>query len=306
MELLYLLEGIRTPFWDTVLGAITLFGEETLFILLAVILFWCVDKRGGYYMMATGFIGVVANQFLKLWFRIPRPWVRDPNFTIVESAREAASGYSFPSGHTQAVMSSLGVPAVITKKPWLRIACIALIALTAFSRMYLGVHTPADVGVSLIVGAVLLAAIYPVFYAKGNAVKRIYILFTCMIGLAVLFLLFTELYPFPADIDAENYESGIKNAYTMLGVSLALLISLHIDRKYIRFKTQAPLWAQLIKVVGGLALLMLIRILLKQPLLTVFGGHHAADAIRYFLMMLFAGCIWPLTFKLYQDKGKKS
>lgn len=168
MELLYLLEGIRTPFWDTVLGAITLFGEETLFILLAVILFWCVDKRGGYYMMATGFIGVVANQFLKLWFRIPRPWVRDPNFTIVESAREAASGYSFPSGHTQAVMSSLGVPAVITKKPWLRIACIALIALTAFSRMYLGVHTPADVGVSLIVGAVLLAAIYPVFLRQGQ------------------------------------------------------------------------------------------------------------------------------------------
>ena len=50
--------------------------------------------------MTVGFFGTLVNQFLKLVCRVPRPWVRDPNFTIVEAARADATGYSFPSGHT--------------------------------------------------------------------------------------------------------------------------------------------------------------------------------------------------------------
>ena len=45
---------------------------------------------------------------MKLSFQIPRPWVLDPNFTIVEQAREAATGYSFPSGHSQSAVGTFG------------------------------------------------------------------------------------------------------------------------------------------------------------------------------------------------------
>lgn len=304
MELLYWFESIRMPFLDTLFSYVTLFGEESLFILIAVIMMWCVDKRAGYYMLTVGFLGNVANAFLKLCFRIPRPWVHDPNFTIVESAREAATGFSFPSGHTQAAFATLGVPARITKILWLRIVLIALLVLVPISRMYLGVHYPSDVGISILVGLVLLFTLYPVFYGKGASPKRMYILFSLMALLSVAFLLFVELYSFPTDLDADNYESGVKNAYTMLGCAIALLPSYYIDQKYVHFKTEAPLWGQVLKVALGLAIALAIRMVLKQPLLNLFGGHHVADAVRYFLMMLFAGGLWPMTFKFFS--GKKS
>ena len=105
MSFLYLLEKIRVPGLNELMLAVTQLGEETAFLVIALIVFWCVDKRKGYFLMSVGFLGTMANQFLKLLCRVPRPWVRDPDFTILEQAREAASGYSFPSGHTQTAVS---------------------------------------------------------------------------------------------------------------------------------------------------------------------------------------------------------
>lgn len=91
MSFLYWLESIRCPFLDAVMQAFTCFGEELAFLLLALTIFWCVSKEEGYYLLFVGFFGTVLNQFLKLLCRIPRPWVRDPSFTIVESARSGAA-----------------------------------------------------------------------------------------------------------------------------------------------------------------------------------------------------------------------
>ena len=121
MELLYTLENIRTPLLDTVMGLVTNLGGEAVFIAAAIIVFWCLSKSCGYYMMTVGFAGTIINQFLKLWFRIPRPWVKDPGFTIVESARAEATGYSFPSGHTQNAFAVFGAPARYFKSTALRI-----------------------------------------------------------------------------------------------------------------------------------------------------------------------------------------
>jgi len=125
MQLLYALAKLRTPFLDTVLGALTNCGGEIVFMAVAIIVFWCVSKSCGYYMLTVGFVGTIVNQFLKLVFRIPRPWVKDPNFQIVESARAEATGYSFPSGHTQNVFASFGCLGRWTKRTWLRVACAA-------------------------------------------------------------------------------------------------------------------------------------------------------------------------------------
>lgn len=97
MSFLYWLESIRCPFLDAVMQAFTCFGEELAFLLLALTIFWCVSKEEGYYLLFVGFFGTVLNQFLKLLCRIPRPWVRDPDFTIVESARRTPSARSAES-----------------------------------------------------------------------------------------------------------------------------------------------------------------------------------------------------------------
>lgn len=305
MELLYALESIRTPLLDTVMSLVTNLGGESVFIAAAIIVFWCVSKSCGYYMLTVGFAGTVLNQFLKLWFRIPRPWVQDPNFTIVESARAEATGYSFPSGHTQNAFAVLGAPARYCKSTALRIIFVLLIALTAFSRMYLGVHTPLDVGVSLCIGTVLVFAIYPVFRDMDSKPKTVYIIYAAFIGAAAMFTLFVELYDFPADIDEENYASGLKNAYMILFCSVGLLLTFHIDRRYIKFPTQAVWWAQIIKVVVGLALVLAVKAVLKAPLLSLFGGHSVAHGVRYFIVIVIAGILWPMTFKFFAQLGKK-
>lgn len=305
MELLYALESIRTPFLDKLMGLVTNLGGEAVFIVAAIVVFWCLNKSCGYYMMTVGFAGTIINQFLKLWFRIPRPWVKDPNFTIVESARAEATGYSFPSGHTQNAFAVFGSPARFFKNTALRIIFIFLIALTAFSRMYVGVHTPLDVGVSLIVGTILVSVIYPFFRDMDKNPKKVYIIFGIFIVLAAAFVAFVELYDFPADIDAENYASGLKNAYMILFCAIGLMLTFFIDTKYVHFHTQAVWWAQIIKVVVGLAILLALKSVLKAPLLALFGGHSVAHGVRYFIVILFAGIVWPMTFKFFAKLGKK-
>ena len=123
MELLYFFEGLRNPVLDAFFALITHLGEETLFIIAGLLFFWCIDKLEGYYLLTVGLSGTVINQFLKLIFRVPRPWMKDPGFTIVESARAEATGYSFPSGHTQ---SAVGIFAAIARWHCSLCACALL------------------------------------------------------------------------------------------------------------------------------------------------------------------------------------
>ena len=109
MTFLKMLESIRTPFWDQVAAAVTLLGEETFFMLVGLALVWCFDKRWGFRLLFVGLTGTVLNQLLKAVFLIPRPWVIAPEFTIVEAARAGATGYSFPSGHTQSAACVLEI-----------------------------------------------------------------------------------------------------------------------------------------------------------------------------------------------------
>ena len=160
MTFLKMLESIRTPFWDQVAAAVTLLGEETFFMLVGLALVWCFDKRWGFRLLFVGLAGTVLNQLLKAVFLIPRPWVIDPEFTIVEAARAGATGYSFPSGHTQSAACVLGMLALWVRDRVFTAVCVLGVLAVAFSRMYLGVHTPLDVGVSLITGAATVA-VYP-------------------------------------------------------------------------------------------------------------------------------------------------
>ncbi len=390
MSLLYYLESIREPILDGFFSLITQFGEETLFIVFGLLLFWCVNKKEGYYLLGVGLMGTIFNQWLKLLFRVPRPWILDPSFSIVESARAGATGYSFPSGHTQAMgtifnqwlkllfrvprpwildpsfsivesaragatgysfpsghtQASIGVYGAIarwTKRPGVRLLCIALCVLVPLSRMYLGVHTPWDVGVSACIALALVFALYPLvhngcekprcmrllfggmtalavgylafvhFYPACIALALVFalyplvhngcekprcmrLLFGGMTALAVGYLAFVHFYPFPADVDMANLAHGTKNAYTMLGSVLGVWLTWEMDRRFIHFDTDATLRVQVIKLLLGLTLLLGIKAGLKAPLRALLGGHYAADGLRYFLTVSFAGCIWPMTF----------
>ena len=306
MPFLYWLESIRTPALDAIMSTVTHIGEETFFLIIALLIFWCIDKKRGYALMLVGFLGIIVNQLLKLTFRIPRPWIKDPSFTVVENAVEEASGYSFPSGHTQNTVDTFGCVARGTKRLWLRIVCAVIIVAVAFSRMYLGVHTPLDVGVSLGIGALLILFVYPLLEKALDSRRAVWWVLGGVVALSVVFLLLTELYfPTVEDIDAHNLTSGQKNGYTMLGCSLAVIPVFALDRIKIKFDTRAPLLGQIFKLVLGAAIAFAIKELLRSPLEALFAGHMIARAVRYFLLVLFAGTLWPMTFPFWAKVGKK-
>ena len=295
MGLLYALESIRTPLLDKILGAVTYLGDELCFMVFAVGVFWCISKRMGYYLMTVGFFGTILNQFLKILCAVPRPWVKDPGFTIVESARAGASGYSFPSGHTQNAVTLYGGTARYTKTPWLRWVCIAVMVLICFSRMYLGVHTPLDVGVAAVTAVVLLFVLYPVMEHSDIRHGVMAAVIGGMLALAAGYLLFVSLYQFPADVDADNLAHGVENAWKLMGATVGLLAAWWLDMKFIHFDTRAVWYVQLIKLVGGLLLIVAIRAALKAPLAALLGAGPGG-AVRYAVMVLFAGAVWPMTF----------
>ena len=303
MSVLYLLESIRMPGLNEFMLLITRLGEETAFLAAALIVFWCVDKRRGYYLMSVGFIGTMANQFLKLACRVPRPWVVDENFTILEQAREAATGYSFPSGHSQNAVGTFGAIAATAKSRAVRWICIAVCVLVPLSRMYVGVHTPADVLVGSGMALLLVLLLKkPILENSGRTMPRLILL---MLLMAAALLAYVELWPFPADVDIHNLESGVKNAYTMLGCLAGIALVYPLERKYVNFSAKAPWQSQLVKILGGLTLVLVVKEGLRNPLDFLFAGHMAARAARYFLVVVTAGLLWPMTFRKLAKIGEK-
>lgn len=302
MEFLHLLENFRIPVLNEFMLAITYLGDEIAFLVVALIMFWCVDKRKAYYILSVGFLGTITNQFMKLLFRVPRPWILDENFTILEQAKEGAGGYSFPSGHSQNSVGTFGGIAAVTKNKAIKVLCIAVCILVPFSRMYIGVHTPADVLVGSAMAVALIFIMRPLIFGKDG--KYIPAVLVVMSATAVAYLCYVEFYPFPADIQTENLVSGTKNAYTLLGALLGFLVVYFVDEKWLRFPVKAVWWAQIIKTVLGLAVVLAIKEGLSKPLASLLG-QYPGRMVRYFLIVVFAGVIWPLTFRWFSSFKKK-
>ena len=86
---LHTLANLRLPALTWLLEKLTYLGDEKLFVVISLIVFWCFSKRGGLYMLTTGFGVSSIGQTLKLLFRIPRPWLLDPEMEsrVVPSAQ---------------------------------------------------------------------------------------------------------------------------------------------------------------------------------------------------------------------------
>lgn len=304
MSLLYFFESIRNPICDFFFSAITFLGGETVFLALAITVFWCVDKREGYYIFYTGLFGTLLNQALKLIFKVPRPWVKDPSFTIVESAREEATGYSFPSGHTQNATGTFGAIAAYdyTKRRRLRpvIFLSVLILLVALSRMYLGVHTPADVSVSFVIALILVFALRPFFTDERRFVSAMPYFTVAGWLFSAALVVYTHVLP-DAAADPVNLASARSNALALHGAALGIGLTWFLDNKWLDFRIGGRWYARIAQLAIGLAAVLLLKAGLRVPTeFLCFGRTGVARVVRYFLTVAFAGVIYPLTFPWFE------
>ena len=84
---------------------------NTVIVIMALI-YWCVSKDFGTYLL-RGFSGNrLVNGLLKVTVCAYRPWIRDARVVPYGDAITTATGYSFPSGHTMNAATIFGGGAV--------------------------------------------------------------------------------------------------------------------------------------------------------------------------------------------------
>ncbi len=297
------LEGIRSTFLDSFVQLVTRLGEEVIVLGVICILYWCINKESAYRLGFGFFLSGIAVQALKVSFRIERPWVLDKSLTPVSSARPAATGYSFPSGHTQSATSLYGyIAATVDKRcRWGKIIfaiMLLLIGAVGFSRMYLGVHTYFDVVASILVTALSLFAIiklWDIISMPENTLTVSVILGTVSVLLCVYSYILYKIGLVPLEQITDCFKSG--------GAGLGFAIGYYAERKYLNFSVSTEkLWHQLIKAALGIVGALVIKSLPKL----IAEGNLAVDFSRYLITVLWVIVIFPIIFKRFTKEKNGS
>ena len=270
LEILRHIQSIANPFFDFIFQLITICGEQVVLISIISIIYWTLDKKFGEYIAYAVLTSVLLNNTIKDIFKMKRPIGEEGIRTLRE---QPATGYSFPSGHTQSASSFYGAMAIYLKKRVMYIIATVMIILVGFSRLYLGVHYPKDVIVGGILGVLTSLVCYKLYNRFENK----------MLLYVITFVIFIPALTFAHSADF------IKGMGTYLG----FIIGIFIEKKYVIFSTEGSKGNKIIRVLLGVLILLVLQVGLKVllPSGTIFSF------IRYSLISLIGIGVYPMAFK---------
>lgn len=274
MEIIKLIQSISNPVLDLFFQLVTMMGEDTFFIFVTAVVYWCIDKELGYKLGFVTLTSASINFGIKDLLKIPRP-IGEPG---IRSLRiHTAEGYSFPSGHTQNTSTIWTFFMMHFRRGWLYAIGACMILLVGISRLYLGVHTPADVIGGIIIGS-LWVTVWGLIY-EVSVKRRAGWILAAAVALAIAgMLVFKET-----------------NYYKAVGALTGLLIGYFTEQSFINFREQASLPTQVIKVTFGLLAVYMLRLILKG----VFPHILIYDFLRYLILILWITIAAPLLFKRF-------
>lgn len=307
LDYLYFLQNLREithHVFDSFFLHITWFGEVYLPVLFFSTIYWCINKKGGIFIMFNYLFGFITNTFLKSSACIYRPWLLDTRIKPLSCAVPAATGYSFPSGHTASAVSVWGGTAVVFwRNKILRYTCFTIILLVMFSRNYVGVHTPQDVIVSFILGICLLLASKPLFKWMDSKKNNDLIFAGVLTLICVILQLYVTFKNYPTEcfgIRALYNPTPIKiDTLAKIGCTLGLLYGWVIENRVINFNPNiGTVSNKVLRALIGIGVLCLLLITLK-PLCISIIGKPFGQFICYFVIGLYITLIHPYIIKKY-------
>ena len=158
-DVLRAVNGFRMPVAiDWMLLIVPWFGTNITLLPAVIVATILLERRGRHalalHLMIMQLGTFTMNPLLKEFFDRPRP--------ALWEMRGQYAWASYPSGHAIASVASLFTIAILLRRErgwgWPFPAAMAMLVITAYSRLYLGVHWPTDVIGGLIMGAIWLAA----------------------------------------------------------------------------------------------------------------------------------------------------
>lgn len=281
MDFLILLEGLRTDFFIKLFEIITMLGETTTLVILIAILYFAFDKHFARKLLFITLFSMGLNGVVKNIVKRPRPFSTGK----VSSVREkTATGYSFPSGHTQNFSTWSTVFAAKYKKLWITVLVGIGIFLVAFSRMFLGVHYPGDVTAGAILG-VVISVVGSIVYDIAKDKNRLYV------GAVIVLTPFAILFLFGADAHFADF-------YKLYGMLIGFACAVRFEDKYAPLEYDRSVWQKVLRVVIGIGIALVVKGGTKVfDVFDVVQLSLAVAVVRYMILIFVVLGLCPLLFK---------
>lgn len=282
MELLLWFQNISNNFLDILFKIFTLMGEEYFIMIIFCWIAWCGDKT---FAHKTGFafcFGMGINQILKIIFCVQRPWVLDTRIKASPYALESATGYSFPSGHTQSGVTVFGCLAKRYGAFAFKVFCIVCAIGVGISRLYFRVHTPWDVAVSFVIGVFVIFATEWIYKLCEN-----HELTTLVVGFAisVAMVLFAITKPYPTYHIPQYAYDCVKIAGAIGG----FITGWFLERKYVKYESKGKMRDKVLRTVIGIILLLVIKLVFK----TLPAENYPLMYVQNFILIFWCITIYP-------------
>jgi len=258
---------IHSPeFVTKIMLLITQLGELAIPALIASICYWCISFDLGMYLFCLMGFHFITSTTLKMFACVYRPWVLSDKIKPVSEAIAFAKGYSFPSGHSSMVASLFGGIAFGVQRHLLfSIVLILTIFAVGFSRLWLGVHTPQDVIVGLVLGFVLVFIVSIVLdWVEADKKRYLYfLLFTNLISIALL-IYFCMFRQYPMDyINGEllvNPLGPLRAQVVCVAFSLGIINGVCITRNFFKFDPkEGSVFEKFIRAFVGVLFILILN-----------------------------------------------
>ena len=248
---------------------------------------------------------MLLNQLLKNIFCVYRPWIRNSDVMPLEAAKEGATGYSFPSGHTQIASAEfLSIAYWQKKRTYLVITCVLLTLLVMFTRMYLGVHTLLDVTVSFLLSVIVLFAnVKLLLWVDAGKKRDLFVLFLGLVLTAAM-LAFTALKPYPSDIVdgvlLVDPAHMISDCYAAAGCASGFLLGWFLERRYLKFETNVSAKTKFGRAIFGSVVLYICAAFAKGAITSIHA--YWGEFVFYCFAFLYILFIYPAIFVAVEKK----